>query len=178
MGETEIKSTLISKLQRHVHVLCCCNNGYDVNAESSEGPPLLACSTATIAVLFSTVSPRDSEVVFGSKVQKNKRAKILPFAKSGKSFATRGVWIQMAKVLVKARLNIFSPSHIPFPAAGGGRGAGSGGGGGGRGAGSGCGIGRVAVSFCYLFLLFPFCHKVFGSKWKKKEQIFCYLHFC
>jgi hypothetical protein len=68
-----------------------------------------------------------SEVVFGSKVQKGKRVKILPFAKSDKSFTIRGVWIQMAKVLAKAYLNLFS----------------------------------------------PFCHRVFGSKWKKKEQIFC-----
>jgi hypothetical protein len=42
-------------------------------------------------------------------VQKGKRVKILPFAKSGKSFAIRGVWIQMAKVLAKAHLNLFSP---------------------------------------------------------------------
>jgi hypothetical protein len=57
-------------------------------------------------------------------VQKGKRAKILPFAKSGKSFAIRGVWIQMAKVLAKAHLNLFS----------------------------------------------PFCHRVFGYKWKKKAN--------
>jgi hypothetical protein len=69
-----------------------------------------------------------SKVVFGSKVQKGKRVKILPFVKSGKSFAIRGVWIQMAKVLTKVHLNLFS----------------------------------------------SFCHRVFGSKWKKKEQIFCY----
>jgi hypothetical protein len=49
-------------------------------------------------------------------VQKGKRVKFLPFAKSGKSFAIRGVWIQMAKVLAKAHLNLFSPSPIPsFP---------------------------------------------------------------
>jgi hypothetical protein len=115
-------------------------------------------------------------------MQKGKRAKILPFAKSGKSFAIRGVWIQMAKVLAKSHLNLFSPSPIPFPATSfppfhtecikltiqnlyspnqsfll---------------------LSVFAVSFCYLFLLFPFCYRVFGSKWKKKEQIFCYLPFC
>jgi hypothetical protein len=72
-------------------------------------------------------------------VQKSERAKILPFAKSGKSFAIRGVWIQMAKVLAKAHLNLFS----------------------------------------------PFCHSVFGSKWKKRANFllfsfaicFCYFLF-
>jgi hypothetical protein len=54
--------------------------------------------------------------VFGSKVQKGKRVKILPFAKSGKIFTIRDVWIQMAKVLAKTYLNPFSPSPIPFPA--------------------------------------------------------------
>jgi hypothetical protein len=51
--------------------------------------------------------------VFGSKVQKDKRAKILPFAKSGKIFGISDVWIQMAKVLAKTHLNPFSPSPIP-----------------------------------------------------------------
>jgi hypothetical protein len=46
---------------------------------------------------------------------KGKRVKILPF-ESGKIFAIRDVWIQMAKVLAKAYLNPFSPSPIPFPA--------------------------------------------------------------
>jgi hypothetical protein len=49
-------------------------------------------------------------------VQKDKRVKILPFAKSGKIFAIRDVWIQIAKVLAKAHLNPFSSSPIPFPA--------------------------------------------------------------
>jgi hypothetical protein len=64
-------------------------------------------------------------------VQKGKKAKILLFAKSGKNFAIRGVWIQMVKVLAKAQLNLFS----------------------------------------------PFCHKVFGSKWKKKRANFLLFPF-
>jgi hypothetical protein len=93
-------------------------------------------------------------------VQNGKRAKILTFAKSGKSFAIGGVWIQMAKVLVKAHLNLFSPfCHRVFGSKWKKKSK------------------FFAIFFCYLFLLFPFCHRVFGSKWKKKSKFFAIYPF-
>jgi hypothetical protein len=93
---------------------------------------------------------QQSSVVFRFKVQKGNWAKILPFAKSGKSFAIRDVWIQMVKVLAKAHLNLFSPfCHRMF--------------------GSKWKKRANFLLFPFaIYLLFPFCYRVFGSKWKKK----------
>jgi hypothetical protein len=96
---------------------------------------------------MTSISDRLAEDVRQCLDPKCKKAKILPFAKSGKSFAIRGVWIQMAKVLTKAHVNLFSSfCHRVFRSKWKKKSK------------------FFAVSFCYLFLLFPFCHMVFGSK--------------